>query len=502
MERLHHAVFQQPKILHYQLSWQLMVAFVSVLCTYTLTYAESNICNVELNPNGCSINGGDLPSQHDELTQSTSKTELNIKDAKNKISNEEEEDGNLVDTDEGCNEWASIGECEANPRYMLVECAKSCRALGYDLKIPEETFEGEPDWIREILDWVPIDDDESAFGEVQYAIPADADLARKLLTEMQRYMIEEVFTKDDFLEVREICINRDARCAQWSISGDCEKNRQYMSVHCAPVCSTCHLLDFDTRCPADPDSVDVFEKDGIHSMFENIIDNYTMYHPTIHTSPFMSVNNAFEENETEPAPWVITLDKFLTDEECAKLIEFGSTEGYERSADIGELQFDGTYGDDINDGRTSENAWCHEDCFNDPIISGIEKRMSQVVGIPNHNFEHMQILRYKIGQYYNPHHDFIEEDLEGRTGVRILTFFLYLSDVDEGGGTSFHDLDLTITPKKGKALIWPNALNYDPNVIDDRMGHAALPVIRGRKFAANVWIHSRDFRTQYDNGCS
>ena len=43
---------------------------------------------------------------------------------------------------------------------MLVECAKSCRALGYDLKIPEETFEGEPDWIREILDWVPIDDDE------------------------------------------------------------------------------------------------------------------------------------------------------------------------------------------------------------------------------------------------------------------------------------------------------------------------------------------------------
>eukprot|EP00593_Proboscia_inermis_P014804 CAMPEP_0171301360 /NCGR_PEP_ID=MMETSP0816-20121228/10553_1 /TAXON_ID=420281 /ORGANISM="Proboscia inermis, Strain CCAP1064/1" /LENGTH=212 /DNA_ID=CAMNT_0011778897 /DNA_START=166 /DNA_END=801 /DNA_ORIENTATION=- len=212
-----------------------------------------------------------------------------------------------------------------------------------------------------------------------------------------------------------------------------------------------------------------------------------MYHPTIHTSPFMSLNNALEENETEPAPWVITLDKFLTDEECAKLIEFGSTEGYERSADIGELQFDGTYGDDINDGRTSENAWCHEDCFNDPIISGIEKRMSQVVGIPNHNFEHMQILRYKIGQYYNPHHDFIEEDLEGRTGVRILTFFLYLSDVDEGGGTNFHDLDLTITPKRGKALIWPNALNYDPNVIDDRMGHAALPVIKGRKFAANVW---------------
>jgi hypothetical protein len=35
-------------------------------------------------------------------------------------------------------------------------------------------------------------------------------------------------------------------------------------------------------------------------------------------------------------------------------------------------------------------------------------------------------------------------------GPRILTFFLYLSDVEEGGETSFPYLDIAIKPKKGE----------------------------------------------------
>ena len=33
-----------------------------------------------------------------------------------------------VDVDGNCSYWASIGECEANPRYMLANCARSCAA--------------------------------------------------------------------------------------------------------------------------------------------------------------------------------------------------------------------------------------------------------------------------------------------------------------------------------------------------------------------------------------
>lgn len=35
-------------------------------------------------------------------------------------------------------------------------------------------------------------------------------------------------------------------------------------------------------------------------------------------------------------------------------------------------------------------------------------------------------------------------------GPRILTFFLYLSDVEEGGETGFPKMNLQVTPKKGR----------------------------------------------------
>ena len=47
------------------------------------------------------------------------------------------------------------------------------------------------------------------------------------------------------------------------------------------------------------------------------------------------------------------------------------------------------------------------------------------------------------------------------------TFFLYLSDVEEGGGTKF-DLGFTVQPKKGKAVIWPATHNERPFVQDPK----------------------------------
>jgi 2OG-Fe(II) oxygenase superfamily len=46
-------------------------------------------------------------------------------------------------------------------------------------------------------------------------------------------------------------------------------------------------------------------------------------------------------------------------------------------------------------------------------------------------------------------------------GPRILTFFLYLSDVEEGGETNFPVLGISVKPKKGKALLWPSVKNED-----------------------------------------
>ena len=82
-----------------------------------------------------------------------------------------------------------------------------------------------------------------------------------------------------------------------------------------------------------------------------------------------------------------------------------------------------------------------------------------------------------------------------------MTFFLYLSDVEGGGGTNFPELDITIEPKRGRALIWPSVYNNDPMMQDPRMIHEALEVTAGTKFAANGWFHMYDFETPQRMGC-
>jgi prolyl 4-hydroxylase len=80
-------------------------------------------------------------------------------------------------------------------------------------------------------------------------------------------------------------------------------------------------------------------------------------------------------------------------------------------------------------------------------------------------------------------------------GARILTFYLYLNDVEEGGETDFPRLGLRVRPRRGRAVLWPSVLNSHPNHIDARSDHQAMPVIRGVKYGANAWIHQRDYQT-------
>lgn len=100
------------------------------------------------------------------------------------------------------------------------------------------------------------------------------------------------------------------------------------------------------------------------------------------------------------------------------------------------------------------------------------------------------------------HHDYIPAQQDRQCGPRILTFFLYLSDVEEGGGTNFPQLDLTIEAKRGRALLWPSVLDSEPMKKDGRMMHQALEVVAGTKFAANGWIHMYDYQMAQSKGCS
>lgn len=87
-------------------------------------------------------------------------------------------------------------------------------------------------------------------------------------------------------------------------------------------------------------------------------------------------------------------------------------------------------------------------------------------------------------------------------GPRVYTMFLYLSDVEEGGHTRFPLLNISVQPKRGRAVLWPSTLSDDPVTQDERTQHVAEPVLRGLKYSVNLWLHLYDFKSANKIACT
>jgi prolyl 4-hydroxylase len=397
-------------------------------------------------------------------------------DADDEAADSDAEDNGCDNKEEECEFWASEGECEENPSYMHVECAKACGTCS-DYRQPK----------------LP---DGRTFGVAQQVEGGDTDLVEALIFDSEKYM-EQVWNDDKYKGVRERCQNRHELCAYWAAIGECQKNPPFMELDCAPSCKTCMNLDFQARCPFDKDAPTAWGPGDLNKMFARLTTEpyYQQYNPKILSQPGKPIG------EYNDGPWVITLDNLLSEKECDKLIELGAVLGYEQSLDVGEEKFDGTFGEHLSKDRTSTNAWCTEQCYNDTVTQQVVQRFENISGIPDANSEHLQLLRYEVGQKYGPHHDYIEYQVNRTCGVRILTVFLYLNDVEAGGGTDFPLLGITVMPKRGSALIWPSVLDDNPNDRDSRTEHQALPVEAGIKYGANAWLHQRSFKDEYLKNC-
>jgi prolyl 4-hydroxylase len=198
---------------------------------------------------------------------------------------------------------------------------------------------------------------------------------------------------------------------------------------------------------------------------------------------------------------VIIFDNFVKSEEADALIRGGELVGFDRSTGQGAVNSLGEMEKVRSTTRTSSNAWCTGACEALPEVKAVTDRIEEVTGVPRKNYEPFQILEYEHDQFYRMHHD-----SEGRdpkpSGNRIMTFFLYLSDVEEGGETLFNKLDLAVKPKKGRALVWPSVKDDEPDFWDDRMHHEAKDVVKGKKYAANHWIHLNDYAGPNLWGCT
>ena len=284
------------------------------------------------------------------------------------------------------------------------------------------------------------------------------------------------------------CVDRYDVCQEFATAGECTKNPGWMTVNCPSSCKNCHLRDPNIRCSRS---------------FLNISSD-PIYKPGDMSKMFSRIEEEFKDRYTvtvlSTSPWAIILDNFISDVEVDAIL--ATVDNWERSTDTGSQNEYGEAGKILSQGRTSTNAWCREPCESNPHVQSVISKIVEVTRIPYSHYESFQVLQYNVGQRYNVHHDSSELDNRLACGPRILTFFLYLSDVEEGGETAFPSLGISVTPKKGRALLWPSTLDDKPSKIDGRTIHEARPVHKGVKLAANAWIHLYDFRTPNLWGCT
>ncbi|VDO39399.1 unnamed protein product [Haemonchus placei] len=108
-----------------------------------------------------------------------------------------------------------------------------------------------------------------------------------------------------------------------------------------------------------------------------------------------------------------------------------------------------------------------------------------------------QILFYRRGGHYAPHHDYIEYQSPKQWdywkvmyGERFATFLVMLQPATKGGGTVFPLIHTTVMPSAGDAIFWTNTNVYEEQ--DPRSLHGACPVWEGEKVAAVLWVRGRD----------
>ncbi|KAL7497778.1 hypothetical protein ACHAWT_010195 [Skeletonema menzelii] len=324
------------------------------------------------------------------------------------------------------------------------------------------------------------DDDDDDVNEYKFVIPKEATTSKTR------------------------CKDRYPVCQHEAARGECTNNPGWMIVNCCQSCEEKegygHLIDSEVRCTRERLNATkaAFDAGSLDDLFTKWAteDKFQQYEPSVISSPGKT------HGAEHDGPWILTFDSFIDDEEIEALLKGAEYGGFERSTDQGKVvASSGEKEKVISTSRTSSNAWCRPECERLPGVRRVSKRIEEITGIPQGNYESFQILKYEVGEFYKRHHDSSGKN-KNISGHRILTVFLYLNDVEEGGETAFTELGIAVKPKKGRALIWPSVLNDNPDSYDPRTFHEARAVVKGTKYAANHWIHQYDFRNANVWGCS
>ena len=93
-----------------------------------------------------------------------------------------------------------------------------------------------------------------------------------------------------------------------------------------------------------------------------------------------------------------------------------------------------------------------------------------------HSVYHLKLQKTKIGEAYHRWH---YETGNRENSNRILTFILYLNDVEEGGETEFLYYPKRIKPKQGTIILFPGSMTHT---------HRGNQTLSNEKYIITGWV--------------
>ncbi|KAL6443509.1 hypothetical protein ACFW04_001583 [Cataglyphis niger] len=202
--------------------------------------------------------------------------------------------------------------------------------------------------------------------------------------------------------------------------------------------------------------------------------------------PFLKIA-PFKEEEAYLDPRIVVYHNVIYDEEIETIKRMAQPR-FKRAT----VQNYKTGALEIANYRISKSAWLQE--HEHKHVAAVSKRVEHMTSMSIETAEELQVVNYGIGGHYEPHFDFARKEETNAfkslgTGNRIATVLYYMSDVEQGGGTVFTAINISLWPRKGSAAFW---YNLKPNGEGDfKTRHAACPVLTGSKWVANKWLHER-----------
>jgi len=187
-------------------------------------------------------------------------------------------------------------------------------------------------------------------------------------------------------------------------------------------------------------------------------------------------------------PRLVVFGGLLSDDECDALVAEAGPRMVRSETVVNE-----TGGNEVNASRTSDGMFFGRGEL--PICQRLEERIAALLNWPLVNGEGLQVLHYRPGAEYKPHHDYFDPAQPGmaavlrRGGQRVATVLVYLNTPQQGGGTVFPDVQLEVAPIKGNAVFF----SYDRPHPVTRSLHGGAPVLAGEKWVATKWLREGEF---------